>query len=97
VIPAILSGCSAAILLCFILFFAFLLSVFLYEKRAFRKGKGTKEYHDGLHRRYVRSKIARLKNLRLYYLISDYSHCGEEKRAKELEPFLRSDRLFGIQ
>ncbi|MBQ4037015.1 MAG: hypothetical protein IJC84_02700 [Clostridia bacterium] len=96
-IPAILSGLAAAILLCFILLCFFFSAVFLYEKRAFRKGKGTKEYHDGLHRRYVRSKIARLKNLRLYYLISDYSHCGEEKRAKELEPFLRSDRLFGIQ
>ena len=96
-IPAILCGIAAAVLLCIILFFLLLLFVFLYEKKSYQKGKGTKSYRDALRRRYVRSKLPRFKNLRLYFLILDYTCRGEEKRAAELSPFLRTDPLFGIK
>jgi len=84
----------------FFLLLLYWIQLFLFfslEKKRFLHRNENETYLRYLKARYRRAKRKRTKNLLLYYMIQFYMEKGEESKARQLQPFLKNDSLFGIQ
>ncbi len=89
------AACSLFCLL-LLVFYAMLLCFVLSEKKAFYNRAQDPSYEDKLRTRYHKSRLASIKNYRLALLIMTLLERGEEQKALQLLPFLRRDRLLGV-
>ncbi len=95
--PAVLFGALFVFSLFLLLYFLDRLKFYQREMGAFQKSKFDPEYLNCLRSRQKRVKRKYRKNLLLYLICQALVAQGEEKKARELFPFLRDDPLYGIK
>lgn len=90
-------GVLSLFILVFFLYFLQLLFFYQKEMKRFEASFKEEAYLDYLNSREKKVKSKRKRNFLLYLRRKSYESRGEEKKAENLVPFIKEDRLLDIK
>ncbi len=93
----IVFGCLSALFALLLFYFLDLTLFWLFQNRAFSRRYDDPQYRLYLEEKQKKTKRNKKKNYYLYLLIKTLILENESKKAASLLPFLKEDRLLGIE